>query len=218
MSMSKINSGMRELAKHFAMSGIDKDGTNKQQNYKFRGIDRVLNEFSGPLASAGLTLIPSFSHMDRIVQKTKSGEGWLVTLQGTFRFVADDDSERVVGPFYGEAFDSMDKAVSKAQSVSFRNAMLLTFCVPLGAAYDPDADGDGDDNGDFPENEPEPQDQKPAGMFGLSAGQEKWLMGKAGVAGIDTKEQLLRNFRRIDKDNAADVGAKLADPNFKAKP
>lgn len=40
---------------------------------------------------------------------------------------------------YGEAMDSGDKALTKAQSVAFRTALFQTFVVPL-VAMDPESD------------------------------------------------------------------------------
>ncbi len=95
---------------------------------------------------------------------------------------------------------------------------LATGGVVPGGSTDDDGAGDNNERDDEPEHEPLNMDALPAGIFDISAGQERWLLNKAGTAGIDSKDQLLRNFRRIDLTNVNHVAQKLTDPDFTAKP
>jgi hypothetical protein len=112
----------------------------------FRGIEDAMNEMSTVLIEAGITMAPKYSELS-IVERAK-GEGKatrFVTLKGTFTFTAEDQTSSVC-EYYGEAMDSGDKAVTKAQSVSLRTALFQTFCVPTQAtAIDPESDPESDD-------------------------------------------------------------------------
>ena len=127
-------------------SGIAKDRRNQEQKFNFRGIDDALLAFSPLLVKHGLIVAPSYA--DKVIEarQTKSGgTTYNVSLSGTFTFTSiHDGSQWVVGPFFGEANDGQDKAVSKATSVAERNMFYLTFVVPHEAAIggDPDADGE----------------------------------------------------------------------------
>ena len=123
-------------------SGIAKDRRNQEQKFNFRGIDDALLAFSPLLVKHGLIVAPSYA--DKVIEarQTKSGgTTYNVSLSGTFTFTSiHDGSQWVVGPFFGEANDGQDKAVSKATSVAERNMFYLTFVVPHEAAIGGDPD------------------------------------------------------------------------------
>lgn len=123
-------------------AGIAKDRKNREQNFNFRGIDDALLAFSPLLVKHGLIVAPSYA--DKVIEarQTKSGgTTYNVSLSGTFTFTSiHDGSQWVVGPFFGEANDGQDKAVSKATSVAERNMFYLTFVVPHEAAIGGDPD------------------------------------------------------------------------------
>lgn len=128
-------------------SGIAKDRRNQEQKFNFRGIDDALLAFSPLLVKHGLIVAPSYA--DKVIEarQTKSGgTTYNVSLSGTFTFTSIiDGSQWVVGPFFGEANDGQDKAVSKATSVAERNMFYLTFVVPHEAAIGGDPDETGED-------------------------------------------------------------------------
>lgn len=127
-------------------SGIAKDRRNQEQKFNFRGIDDALLAFSPLLVKHGLIVAPSYADKVTEARQTKNGgTTYNVSLSGTFTFTSiHDGSEWVVGPFFGEANDGQDKAVSKATSVAERNMFYLTFVVPHEAAIggDPDEEGE----------------------------------------------------------------------------
>lgn len=132
-------------------SGIAKDRRNQEQKFNFRGIDDALLAFSPLLVKHGLIVAPSYA--DKVIEarQTKSGgTTYNVSLSGTFTFTSiHDGSEWVVGPFFGEANDGQDKAVSKATSVAERNMFYLTFVVPHEAAIGGDPDGQDEDENEI---------------------------------------------------------------------
>ena len=64
-----------------------------------------------------------------------------VTSKVRFTFYAEDGSS-VHCVTVGEAMDSGDKALPKAQSIAMKYAMFQTFCIPTEEMPDPDAETD----------------------------------------------------------------------------
>jgi len=140
----KIHKAMLAIQRGIHAVGIGKFRKNAEQKFNFRGIDDALAAFAPLLTEHGVYVAPSYRDHTVTARATKSGGTMFnVTLAGTFTFTADDGSERVVGPFYGEASDSGDKATSKATSVAYRNALFVAFCVPHEPAIGGDPDGQG---------------------------------------------------------------------------
>lgn len=142
--MSKIQSAIVGVMKDIASTGIAKSQRNLQQGYNFRGIEAAMNELSPLLVKHGITVTPSYSELS-ITERAKDGgkATRFCTIKGAFKFEAEDGSS-AINECYGEAMDSGDKAVIKAQSVAFRNALFQQFVVPT-MAVDPEAYGDHDE-------------------------------------------------------------------------
>ncbi len=141
-AMAAIQRGIHEI-------GVGKVRKNKEQGFNFRGIDDALSAFAPLLTEHGVVVLPAYSDLTVSPRKTKNGgDTFNVSVCGQFTFVAVEDGSQVtVGPFYGEANDGQDKAISKATSVAYRNALFLAFCVPHEPAIggDPDATGEPED-------------------------------------------------------------------------
>lgn len=136
-----INQQLVNVTRKIAAEGIGKTRNNTQQGYKFRGVDEVMNAFAPILASEGLYLRPRFSEREVAERvSAKGGALFCVTLKAEFDFSNESGETVTVGPFYGEAMDSADKATNKAMAVAFKYAMFQTFCVPLEAVTGGDAD------------------------------------------------------------------------------
>ncbi len=139
---NKIQTAIAAAMRDICGKGIAKLDRNKAQGYNFRGIDAAMNELSPILVNHGITVTPRYSDLT-IQERAKADEGKalrFVTLKGAFTFSADDGSS-VVSECYGEAMDSGDKAVIKAQSVAFRTALFQQFVVPT-MAMDTELDDD----------------------------------------------------------------------------
>jgi hypothetical protein len=143
--MSNIHAALVGAMKEISAKGIAKlsraDLGGAKVNY--RGIEAAMNEMCVVLIHHGITVTPSYS--DLTVTERAKGEGKatrFVVLKGTFTFAADDGSN-VSCEVFGEAMDSGDKAVVKAQSVAFRTALFQQFVVPT-MAMDPE---EGEDQG-----------------------------------------------------------------------
>jgi ERF superfamily len=135
---------MREIAE----KGIGKTKQADQAGgakYRYRGIDDAMNAMSVVLIHAGITVTPEYSDL-QLVERARGAAGdgkatRLVILKGSFTFEAADGSF-VTASAYGEAADTMDKAVTKAQSVAFRTVLFQQFIVPLMAMDVEDEDVD----------------------------------------------------------------------------
>ena len=135
--MSQINAAMVAAMGDISRLGIAKLQRNTQQGYNFRGIEAAMNEMSPILVRHSITVSSRYSDLQ--VTERDKGEGKalrFVTLKGEFTFKAADDSS-ITSEAYGEAMDSGDKAVVKAQSVAFRTALFQQFVVPT-MAMDPE--------------------------------------------------------------------------------
>lgn len=137
----KVLAAISQIMAELSREGISKDRQNNQQNFKFRGIDDVYNAVSPLLPKYGLIVFPRTLERECTVRESKSGGALLsVVLKMEFDFVAvADGSKHTVGPFYGEAMDSGDKATNKAMSVAYKYCMFQTFCIPVEKTEDADS-------------------------------------------------------------------------------
>ena len=121
------------------INAIAKGRSNSMQNFKYRGIDDVMNELHPILAKCGIFIVPTVLEEQRAEGKTsKGGIIYFTRLKIKFTFYAKDGSffESVV---IGEAMDSGDKASNKALSIGLKYALLQVFCIPTEDDKDPDS-------------------------------------------------------------------------------
>jgi hypothetical protein len=120
-----------------AMNAVAKDSENKAQGFKFRGIDAVMNACHGPLVDHGVIAVPVVLSTEAQVRETRNGgtvHHVQLTVQYDFHGPAGDKISAVVA---SEAFDSGDKATSKAMAMAFKYALFQVLCIPTN---DEDAD------------------------------------------------------------------------------
>lgn len=131
--MSKIQDALNGAMRDICKIGIGKTQKNEQQNYRFRGVEQAMNEMSPIMVNHKITVASRYSDLtvtERVKGDPKDAKATrFVTIKGAFTFTAEDDSS-IVAEAYGEAMDSGDKAVIKAQSVAFRTALFQLFVVP----------------------------------------------------------------------------------------
>jgi hypothetical protein len=113
-----------------AIAPISKDSENKQQGYKFRGIDSVYNFIQPILAANGLFIRSEIQDVQRSERPSKSGGVMtFVQIRSRYYIVAPDGSS-IWSDAIGESMDSGDKSVPKAMSVAQKYFFLQTFCIP----------------------------------------------------------------------------------------
>lgn len=190
-----VYAGINSVREALNSEGIAKDReVTDGVRFKFRGIDDVLDSFSGPLVKAKLITVPSYSGLVVTERPTKTSRTYNSQVACEIRITSlVDGSTLVLGPFYGEANDTQDKSAAKAQSIAYRIGMLLSFTVPLGAEMDPEM---GDSAGAEPVKSDKP---KPRAVEGevmdrdggdreaepITQAQDRILRQKCKTAGID---------------------------------
>jgi hypothetical protein len=135
--VSKIQEALNGAMRDIAAKGIAKLNSANLggASVKFRGVEQAMNELSPIMVNHGITVAPRYSELV-VEERAKFENGQptgkavrFATVKGSFTFTAGDDSS-VTSEAYGEAMDSGDKAIIKAQSVAFRTALFQLFVVP----------------------------------------------------------------------------------------
>lgn len=117
---------------------IGKTKQNTKQNYKFRGIDDVMNKLQPIFAKYKLFVVPEVLEQTREERKTSMGGTLLYSIcKIKYTFYAEDGSH-VEATVIGEGMDSGDKASNKAMAIAFKYALFQVFCIPTEELKDPD--------------------------------------------------------------------------------
>ena len=120
------------------IEAIGKTQENKEQRFKFRGIDDVYNALHKTMAEEGIFITPEVVETTRTQIQSKSGtNGWHTISKIMFTFWAEDGS-RICAVTEGEAIDYGDKSTSKSQSMAIKYALLQTFMIPTEDTEDGD--------------------------------------------------------------------------------
>jgi len=110
--------------------GLVKDKQNKQQGWKFRGVDDAYNYLHDIFKEHHVFTIPRIMNIDREERATKAGGVLIYTiLTMEYDFVADDGS-KVTACVIGEAMDTSDKSCNKAMSVAHKMALFQITMLP----------------------------------------------------------------------------------------
>lgn len=126
--MNKTLAAIRDVAKQ--VGAVGKTGTNTSQNYKFRGVDAVINAVSPALRDHGLVIWPELISIDYDTSISKSGTQQQIARLLVRYNVQAIDGEPISGIIAAEAFDTGDKATAKAMSVAYRTFMIQLLCLP----------------------------------------------------------------------------------------
>lgn len=122
------------------VGAVGKDATNKQQGFKYRGIDAVMNALQPAMIKNKVFAVPEVISEERTERQTaKGGVLFCTRLKVKYTFFADDGSS-VEALVIGEAMDSGDKATNKALSIAYKYACFQVFCIPTEEMQDPDAE------------------------------------------------------------------------------
>jgi hypothetical protein len=124
-----------------AKEGIGKTKENKDQKYKFRGIDDVRNVLAPLMDECKLVIIPKMKARSEKERTTKSGGFALqVVVEIDFHFISRVDGSEIVVPMSNEAVDYSDKATNKAISQAYKTVCINTFNIPTEGEEDTDDD------------------------------------------------------------------------------
>lgn len=119
---------------------VGKNGTNKQQGFKYRTIDDVYSALNPALAKNKMFILPEVLEMQKEIKTSKAGGilSW-ATLKIRYTLFAEDGSS-VSTVMQGEAFDTGDKAINKAMAITYKYLCFQIFCIPVEDMSDPDKD------------------------------------------------------------------------------
>lgn len=123
------------------VTAIEKAGVNRDQGFKFRGIEDVMNGLHDAFKKHGVFILTEIVNHECNAFETKRGtKGYHHQSRVKFRFVTVDGSECSVVSL-GEAMDYGDKGATKTISISLKYALTTMFLIPTkeAAAEDPDA-------------------------------------------------------------------------------
>lgn len=123
------------------IGAVRKTRRNEQgSGYDFRGVDDVVNAASPGLKALGCTITPKVVDKDKGWAEVGNNRSWMGWAEVTMAYtITAPDKSQVVWEAPGFAFDSGDKAMSKACSVAYRTAFLQGLCLPTDSR-DPDQD------------------------------------------------------------------------------
>lgn len=139
MAEEKIYAAINRVMESVGVVGKDRDNT--QQNYKFRGIDDVMNALSPAFIKNKVFCVPNVKTRAREERKTARGGNIIYTIvEVVYTFFSAEDGSKVEVTIYGEGMDSGDKSMNKALSAAFKYACFQLFCIPTEEMHDSEED------------------------------------------------------------------------------
>lgn len=183
MSEGKIYAAISAVMKDCGF--VAKDSRNPQQNYKYRGIDAVMNALNPALIKNKVFVVPEMLEQTREERHTSKGGLLIYSIcRMKYTFYTEDGS-CVSAVVTGEGMDSGDKATNKAMSAAFKYACFQTFCIPTEEMYDSEMDS------------PEPV-QKTSNTGGKASQKTSGASGKAAES--SKKQELSGDLQRYIHD------------------
>lgn len=120
------------------IGAVGKDAVNKQQGFKYRGIDAVMNAINPALVKNHVFIVPEVLDQQRQERTTNKGAVLIYSIcRIKYTFYAEDGSY-IEAVTVGEGMDSGDKATNKAMAIAFKYACFQVFCIPTEEMKDPD--------------------------------------------------------------------------------
>lgn len=119
---------------------IGKEKLNKQQGFKYRGIDDVMNTFYPLLSKHKVFIVPEVLGQQREERTTAKGGNLIYSIMKIkYTFYAEDGTS-ISAVVVGEGMDSADKSSNKAMAVGMKYAMFQVFCIPTEEMPDSDSE------------------------------------------------------------------------------
>jgi len=116
---------------------VGKNGENKHQNYRFRGVDDFIGALAQPLRDHGVFMMTEVLDYQTSVR----GKMNTVHMRIAFHFYGPA-GDKVTASTLGEAMDTADKASNKAMSAALKYALMQVFMIPVDAGSLDDSDRD----------------------------------------------------------------------------
>ena len=203
----EVYKSIAKVAGELAKVGISKDQQNKQQGFKFRGIDDVYNTLAPILSKNNLCIIPRVLSRTVSEKTTKSGGAlFYINLDVEFDLVSSMDGSMHTARVSGEAMDSGDKATNKAMSAAYKYLCFQIFCIPT----EGDNDADSTTHEILSEQLTSDFFEKELDLHGTSASVEAYL--KKNLKKIKTMELSEQKKLRAYADQMIELFDKTAEP------
>jgi len=137
-----VYAAIAEVSAALAEIGVGKSRENKQQGFKFRGVDDVYQVIATLLPKHALVILPRVLSRSMTERKSSAGNAlFSVVCEVEYSLVSAKDGSEHVVRFIGEGMDTGDKATNKAIAIAYKYMAFQVFCIPLeGVQDDPDAD------------------------------------------------------------------------------
>lgn len=124
------------------MAAVDwqpKTERNQSQGYAFVSVERIKDAVRVQLADRKVMVYTSIKSVERSEFQTSKGTTMFhSTVQGEVTFADAESGEMFTVEAVGEAMDTGDKSLNKAQTALIKYALINTFLIPTGD--DPDHD------------------------------------------------------------------------------
>jgi hypothetical protein len=126
------------------VTAVSKDRVNQYQQYKFRGIDDIVNVLHPLFTKHKVLMVPQIMESSgeekaaTVDGKTKMSYIRKVTMEYCFVSVEDGSEVRVIAE--GEGFDTSDKAKPKAITMAFKQVLQQMFMIPTEDSADAEQD------------------------------------------------------------------------------
>lgn len=182
MIFEKMTAAMADI------SAVGKSQTNKQQHFRYRGIDDAMNALYPILAKHGLFLVPEVLDQKREERTTKNGGNLIYSILKVRYTMYAADGSSVSAVVIGEGMDSADKSSNKAIAAAMKYAIFQMFCIPT-----EDMRNDDPDKETPPDSTPKNQQPDNAPML------------------MDINAEIARIQQKFGKDGFAQMRASLID-------
>lgn len=194
------------------IGAVGKDAVNKQQGFKYRGIDAVMNAINPALVKNHVFIVPEVLDQSREERTTKSGGALIYSVcRIKYTFYAEDGS-CIEAVTVGEGMDSGDKATNKAMAIAFKYACFQVFCIPTEEMKDPDEETQDPDEETQDPVKPQFNPATPEQLRKL----DEFVMAYAGMC-KDTKESDVTDLlkKKYHYNGTSDISTELADKLIK---
>ena len=172
---------------------IGKEQVNKQQGFKFRGIDDVMNALQPLLAKNKVFIVPEILEQIREERTTTKGGNLIYSIcKIKYKFYAEDGSN-IEAITIGEGMDSGDKATNKAMAIAMKYALFQVLCIPTEEMKDPDSETPDESKKKTTEQQEEKIMQEELDML-VTEQQAKVVYEIMQQKGLNVEQQLQRNY------------------------
>lgn len=122
------------------VGAVGKSDKNDFDNYKYRGIDAVMNALNPAMVKNKVFVTPTILESHREERPNQKGNVMVYSILTVKYTFYTDDGSSVECTVIGEAMDRSDKSTNKAMSAAFKYACFQTFCIPTEEMIDSESE------------------------------------------------------------------------------